>query len=995
MTSVRLDDEQRAFVDAPPDADLSLKAGAGSGKTEVVVQRIVRLRALGKSVLVFSHANKTVDEIRARLERAGAAGVTVLTMHKYCIQRMRQESMQVPDCPDGIIEEAAEAFERGQLWTFEDVVVVDEAQDLSSGQMRIVLALLTHPANEAVRVTMVGDLEQSIYGFQGSDPSHFRAFEARLPLEHRFQISTNYRAANSLVVEAANALAVDDIARGSAVRMLARPRVSPERSLRILGCDCRRDRQALSHALLGHIARLRSSPETRADGIMVLAHTNCQLDGAFNACMAHGLESVLYSSQRSGEYRRTPPRLKRRRVLQFLTVHGSKGGEAEHVILVSGEDRGDHLELDAEGGAGSESRRLLYVALTRAVKSFTLLFEIQRADSQPCRWLSSAWSFFEAAGAERYRSGLSRPELPRSSVLRLTKDVLPRGGVRGLTACLQAEDSSAAGEPLTDQRLFYTSVVDLETSEDAGEQIGRQARKAYELGLELFMGVQFENHTALALAGASLKARAKTLMDAISRLNVSGAVWRAYKGVDEHGRASQRARDLQAALLGWWGQRAGHYFDRIYASLDDEDDDLWSAIFEGLPAELHIELVRAVRWANLKFENLAPLREHWKQRVYKQRTRFRAEQGAYRPPDFDAFFRPFNENLDAFLQAGYMKKNLRRVVSMCFGASEELVAGSTSAYDLCLFSALECCSRELNKSDEALASSGEQWQAILHLAQKESSAVHLRVEDLMLDETATRKIREDAQEVRRILGDPLSMHEASQVHFSCRGDYGDAALAAEGMVACICDYLFPDGVLEVKATLTGITAEHAAQVLWYSCAAGMKRAYLWDVYHRRLLVWEQLPDAKRFFSACLFEYLRRNPPPGSTHSKVIWPQALRITKISPRKGSLSEEESPPLFCMENPRRQQVPQPTEPCSFEPRPARRQAALRRLSAPHELSSEDEQESWTSEDEQESWTSEDVYLHAPVTQELLQGIPGQGPAEGLREGRLGPRPAGAFIE
>jgi AAA domain/UvrD-like helicase C-terminal domain len=920
--AVRLDAEQCAFVDAPADADLSLKAGAGSGKTEVVVQRIRRLRELGKSVLVFSHANKTVDEIRARLRRAGVAGVSVLTMHKYCIQRMRREHLPVPDCPDDLIEEAAGAFEQGRLRTFEDVVIVDEAQDLSSGQMRIVLALLQHPCNAAVRVTMVGDLEQSIYGFQGSDPAHFRGFEAQLPLAHRFQIRTNYRSSNALVVAAANALAVDDIAQGSAVRMLPRPGAAPERSLRIVGCDRRRDPHALAHALLGHIARLRASPETRADSVMVLAHTNGQLDGAFNVCMAHGLDSVLYSSQRSGEYRRTPPRLRRRRVLQFLTVHGSKGGEAHHVLLLSGEDRGDHLELDAEG-SGSESRRLLYVALTRAIKSFTVLVEVQRADSQPCRWLSGAWSCFETVGAERYRSGRNRPEVARSSLLRLTKDLLPRGGVQGLKACLRehaAAPPCAGGDaPADRQRLFYTSVLDLETSEDAGETIARQAPKAYELGLELFMGVQFENHTALALADASLARRAAGLLDVVSRLHVNADVWRAYKGVDEHGRTTDRAAALQEALLRWWRERAGHYFEHIYRSLDDEEDDLWAGVFEGLPSELHSQLVRAIRHANLKFEHLAALRDHWKQRVFEQRARFQREQGAYRPPSFDAFFRPFNENLDAFSQPGYMTKNLRRVVARCFSAAEGLVHGSASAYDLCLYSALECCSRELRKSDEGLASSGEQWQAILHLAQRESSAVYLRVEDLVLDETATRQIREDAEEVRRLLGDPLRMHEESRVSFSCRSDYGDAALAAEGAVLGVCDYLFPDGVLEVKATLTGVTAEHAAQVLWYSCAAGAQRAYLWDVYHRRLLVWEQLPEARRFFSACLLEYLRRNPPPGCTHSKVIWPQALRLPNIAP---SGADEEEEPLFFSVEPAAERVPRAAEePPSQEEEPGRR--------------------------------------------------------------------------
>ena len=891
MKSVRLDEEQRAFVDAPSDSHLALKAGAGSGKTEVLVHRIRRLRAQGKSVLVFSHANRTVDEIKDRLKKAEVAGVTVLTMHKYCIQRMRQEHLVVPDCPDSTIEEAADAFEQGTLWTFEDIVVVDEAQDLSTGQMRIVRALLRHPANEAVRVTMVGDLEQSIYSFQGSDPSHFHDFEALIPEESRFQIRTNYRSSNSLVVEAANALAADDVAQGSAVSMLARPGALPERSLQIIGCDARRDRDAVHEVLINRILQVRTDPGTLGDSIMILAHDNTRLDRAYNVCMRRGLASVLYSSRRSGEYRRTPERLKRNHVLQFLTIHGIKGGEADHVILISGEDRRDYAELDQELSS-SESRRVLYVALTRAVKSFTSLFEIRGPCSQPCRWLSNAWSFFETFNAERYRSAPELPERARSPYISLT-DLLSKGGANGLKTCLRG--GSATGDSLVDQRLYHSSVIDLETSEGAGEKIRKQAKKAYGMGLEMFMGAQFENHTALALASSSLKHRALQLLDVISRLHVNGTIWRAFVGVDDYGKVTESTIARREAFLRWWSARAGYYFSHIYVSLETSDDGgLWPGIFEGLPKELHIHLASAIRWADLKFRHVPQLKEHWKKRVAREKTRFERDGGAYQSPCFSSFFRPSNDNLDKPSHT-YMNENIRKVVSKCFEASEKISTGSTSAYDLCLFSALDCCSRDLKATDPDLASSGAQWQAILHLSQRENNAVYLRVEDLMLDAKASRQIQDDASEVCRLLGRPQCMHESSQVHFSCRCDYGDADLTSEGIVTGVCDYKFDDSILEVKATVMGITAEHAAQVLWYSCAAGSKRAYLWDVYHRRLLVWEKLPVANTLFSLCIFEYLRKNPPPSCTHSKVIWPQALRITNECPRSTRRSPLETPPLL----------------------------------------------------------------------------------------------------
>ena len=111
-----LNPQQKEAVLAPAGANLVL-AGAGSGKTRVIVHRILRLLAEGLApsrILAITFTNKAAGEMRARLFSSldeGARGIWVGTFHAVCARILRAEAEAAGLSPNFTI------FSRGECVT--------------------------------------------------------------------------------------------------------------------------------------------------------------------------------------------------------------------------------------------------------------------------------------------------------------------------------------------------------------------------------------------------------------------------------------------------------------------------------------------------------------------------------------------------------------------------------------------------------------------------------------------------------------------------------------------------------------------------------------------------------------------------------------------------------------------------------------------------------------------------------------------------------------
>lgn len=262
------------------------------------------------------------------------------------------------DFEDMIIK-AARYSSEGRYRHQYQLILVDEFQDISRARADLLLGLLEHAPD--CKMFAVGDDWQSIYRFAGSDISLFTAFPATFGVTATNYLTKTFRSNQGIA----------DVAAHFVQRNSAQLRKS------VVAVDQTSDQV---------IAVLKV--ERRDD---VPGHIMACLDEiAIKAQQAGEVRSVFFL----GRYRHQRPEalsdlqhhFKNRLILDYKTIHSSKGLQADYVVLVglqAGKLGFPSLIADdpllelvmpvPEVFPHAEERRLFYVALTRARHGVYLL----------------------------------------------------------------------------------------------------------------------------------------------------------------------------------------------------------------------------------------------------------------------------------------------------------------------------------------------------------------------------------------------------------------------------------------------------------------------------------------------------------------------------------------------------------------------------------------------------------------------------------------------
>ena len=294
-----LNPQQQQAVDTL-HGPLMLLAGAGSGKTRVIIQRIanlIRHGILPENILAVTFTNKAAAEMRERvaglLSRPVADKVTVSTFHAFCLNVLRrhihhlgysrhfaiategyqyglvreiisEHHLNGNGCDPGLwlalisrakaalqspadlelqdLPRAADValvyrlyqqrLQQMDLVDFDDLlgltvklwnlcpdvlqayreqcryILIDEYQDTNSVQLRLMVML----AGPNPNICVVGDDDQSIYGWRGANLGNILDFENFFPGAKVIRLEQNYRSTNT-ILKAANAIIAQNKAR--------------------------------------------------------------------------------------------------------------------------------------------------------------------------------------------------------------------------------------------------------------------------------------------------------------------------------------------------------------------------------------------------------------------------------------------------------------------------------------------------------------------------------------------------------------------------------------------------------------------------------------------------------------------------------------------------------------------------------------------------------------------------------------------------------------
>lgn len=199
-----LSEAQRAIIQDNESQYLVVAAGPGSGKTRVLVHKLASLLLLedvkSEQLLMVTFSRAAATEFKQRLYGLvgnAAARVEIKTFHSYCFDLLgklgKLEGME------HVVADAVRMIKSGEAETgriTKTVVVIDEAQDMDADAAALIHAMMEK--NEEMRVIAVGDDDQNIYQFRGSDSKYFRSFLTENGAAE-YDLLENYRSSRSIV----------------------------------------------------------------------------------------------------------------------------------------------------------------------------------------------------------------------------------------------------------------------------------------------------------------------------------------------------------------------------------------------------------------------------------------------------------------------------------------------------------------------------------------------------------------------------------------------------------------------------------------------------------------------------------------------------------------------------------------------------------------------------------------------------------------------------
>ena len=353
----------------------------------------------------------TPDDYGAASAGAGRTGAlpTNQVVEVFAAYEDRLARRGLLDLDDALLRAADlfldDTFAGQAHWRYRHVAV-DEFQDVNPAQYRL-LEVLTGPRRD---LSVVGDPNQAIYGWNGADPTLLAALPDRFPGIEVVHLDQNHRCTPQVVAAASAALGRSDVA--------------PPRSAAADGpvptvtafADDRAEAEAVAARILA-----RAEAGVAWSDQAVLARTHDLLAGVRRALGEAGIPCRFAPAPESPDTEAPGPATGRAAArtrtaghhapgggVELATFHRAKGLEWDAVAVVGLEEGFVPIIHATTPSAVDEERRLIYVALTRAERVLECSWARSRAmgasgrimERRPSPWLADVMAV-AVEGTER------------------------------------------------------------------------------------------------------------------------------------------------------------------------------------------------------------------------------------------------------------------------------------------------------------------------------------------------------------------------------------------------------------------------------------------------------------------------------------------------------------------------------------------------------------------------------------------------------------------
>jgi DNA helicase-4 len=324
---------------------------------------IVLLKANGYTTDQITEKNRQNNDGYERKRNEAFIRLVAPIYTEYIKQLEQNQEIDFSD----MINKASDYIFGGSYNKKYTYIIVDEYQDISLPRYKLIKAIKDR--NQA-KLFCVGDDWQSIYRFAGSEIDLFTRFDHYFGYTERSYIETTYRFNSSLIEMSSRFILKNKV-------QIAKTLKSPNLDIgRAFDFICADNKRVLASLLKEKLIAL--PPKS---SIILLGRYRDDI----KFVLGSGLTSKYYHHENKHIVTYEPRKdLK----IEFLTVHKSKGLQADYVFILNNttgkygfpsdivDDKVLHLLIQAkELFEHAEERRLFYVALTRAKKHVFLLVE--------------------------------------------------------------------------------------------------------------------------------------------------------------------------------------------------------------------------------------------------------------------------------------------------------------------------------------------------------------------------------------------------------------------------------------------------------------------------------------------------------------------------------------------------------------------------------------------------------------------------------------------